>query len=503
MYRLEADLLEAIRKKTKVSHAECIENSKARLRRSVGRNGDNLYDLLVRLISKLLDNPPSAVDLFEEYCRLAKAEFLLPDHRRSFAVPNQKQIMLAKRTLDALNQIESGRSRCRQELNPLFLHELNSMGYTLPYGFDYFISSEMDRMVRSDENVKFWGVMRSLGCDYFVLELEHSEKSMEGTINRNGTERSSEMISEIISALLEASTARASTEDLSEKASCEMEDSVENVTLTTILNVLGRLELIDSEVELEYCRNDIDHLLSELIDGLYGIAPGKKESWSSLGDGSILDRHDHSAASTETLLRFRLERLQLEGRLNSHSFLVSEDPSTRSWYRLPDVTLKQLEGTECMRRFLTGNLKSTVRGKTDVFWGLEENLLRVLIAKITAHRDGNIEGSETNLALLKNMCGTFGSKIGYDHELGHDHADRWHERNELGMQYWASENWPGLCAFSTGFHFRGCYFGWGLENQKYWHNSVVRIPSIMKEYDNGQTTCGHQVNQTHYSRYDL
>ncbi|XP_052864175.1 uncharacterized protein LOC128270795 [Anopheles cruzii] len=486
MYRLEADLLEAIRKKTKVSHAECIENSKAVLR-SVGRNGDNLYDFLVRLISKLLDNPPpSGVDLFEEYCRLAKVDFLLPEHHRAFAVPNQKQILLAKRTLDALTQIESGRIGCRQEPNPLFLQELNSMGYTLPYGFDYFISSEMDRTVRSDENVKssqFWGVMRSLGCDYYVLELEHTEKPMEGTINRGGTERNSEMISEIISALIDGSTARASREDLSEKESCDTEDSVENITLTTILDILGRLELIDSEIELEHCRNDIDHLLSELIDRLYGIVPEKKESWSTLGDGSILDLHDRSAASTETLLRLRLERLQLEGRLNSHTFLVSEDPSTRSWYRLPNVTLEQLEGTDCMRRFLTGNLKATVRGKMDLFWGLEENWLRVLIAKISAHRDRNIEGSETNLALVENLCGTFGPKIGYDHELVQDHAERWHERSELGMQYWASKKWPGLCAFNTGLHFRCCYFGWGLENQKHWHNSVVRVPSIMKEYD--------------------
>uniref|UniRef100_A0A182NYT6 Uncharacterized protein n=1 Tax=Anopheles dirus TaxID=7168 RepID=A0A182NYT6_9DIPT len=70
VFRSEKELLKSIKEKEKYSIESNLASFKAVLRRQVGRNGDNLYDLLVRLISSLLENPPvNAVDHFEEYCR--------------------------------------------------------------------------------------------------------------------------------------------------------------------------------------------------------------------------------------------------------------------------------------------------------------------------------------------------------------------------------------------------------------------------------------------------
>uniref|UniRef100_A0A182JFU1 Uncharacterized protein n=1 Tax=Anopheles atroparvus TaxID=41427 RepID=A0A182JFU1_ANOAO len=298
----------------------------------------------------------------------------------------QKQYTHAQHILNALTQIKTEKIRLHPELSLLIKRGLNPMGRDLPYGYDYFISAQISRTQRNDSEVKscqFWGVVRALGCDYYILELEHREKS------------------------------------------------------------------VDYCAQRDPCAGETHHTTKE---------------------------------STATLHRGRLERLQVEVRLNSRSYLVSENPCTKPWQRLPPVTMEQLKAVEGLRVFLAGNLKAKVRQVGQPFDGLEENLLRALIAKISAYRDGHIDASETNISLVKCLSGMYGSVTGFNHELLLERSEHWCERNEHGLQYWSSETWPGLSAFIDGEQFRCCYFGWGLERLTHWYSPIVRIPEMQEEY---------------------
>ncbi|XP_053673499.1 uncharacterized protein LOC128723759 [Anopheles nili] len=514
MHRTESELLESIKKKGIYSLEANVSSSKALLRRQVGRNGDNLYDLLVRLISNLLDNPQAdTVDHFDEYCRLAKIEFLSKDHRflRSLAqtVPADdvanKQSWLARQTLQALTQIERKNIRCCPEFNHGIRYSMKLMGWDLPRGYDYFISCQINQVLCSKEDVqscRFWGIIRSLCCDYYILEVEHREKSVDYCAYQGVIGRHPEIITDILDGLLKATLERTKSQSSLDVLQDLSVASLENLTQCFMVDLLKKLEIVDSEIEKEHCRMDMDALITELIEHLSISLHPSEETISALSTDPCASS-GLSEECTASWLRIQLERVQLESRLNSCTFLVSENPRTKPWQELPRVTLDQLQATEGLRVFLVGDLVAPVASVVKPFDGVEKNLLRALIAKISAHRDGHINGSETNISLVRCLSGTYGSVIGYHQELLQERVERWCERNEQGMKYWLSEIWPGLCTFPDREQFCSIYIGWGIEKQNTWFSPIVRVPKLMDEYDGAvlddsklsKTSCNKSFNE--------
>ncbi|XP_052895454.1 uncharacterized protein LOC128302628 [Anopheles moucheti] len=491
-YRTEQELLKSIKKKENYSLESNFSGSKALLRRQVGRNGDNLYDLLVRLVSNLLDNtPPNVVDHFEEYCRLAQIDFLSPDRLflNPFDQPRendstvQKQALLAKQTLKALTQIEY-ENGCHYTKLSLFVDRgLKMMGLDLPRGYDYFISTQIDQTLHNNSNLKsceFWGVVRSLGCDYYVLETELRDKSVEYCKYRGVVGTHPEIITNIIDGVLERTLKQTKSLSILPQLTAE---SLDDLTQWVMNDILDQLQLVDREIEEQFCRLHVASLLTELVDRLSCMSSSESEdSFSGMVTDPCATSH-LSVHSTASMLRIRLERIQLENRLNNRKYWVSENPRTKPWQELPDVTLEQLEATEGLRVFLSGNLEAPVPHIVKQFNGLEKNLLRALICRISSHRDCHLDASETNISLVRCLSGMFFSMTGYNQELLQERAERWWERKEQGMQYWTSETWPGLCTFVDGEQFRCYYIGWALEKQNNWYCPIVRIPQMACEYE--------------------
>nr|XP_040235695.2 uncharacterized protein LOC120957514 [Anopheles coluzzii] len=496
VYHTEKELLECLKRKDNYSLESNLSSSKALLRRQVGKNGDNLYDLLVRLVTNLLENAPAdAVDHFEEYCRLAKIDFLNPD---PFPLPGRrddsallKQAQLAKQTLQALTQIEDESVSNHSKLTVLIHRGLNTIGWDLPRGYDYFISAQIERTLRDHPRAvscEFWGILRSLHCDYYVLEVELREKSVDYCAYRGVIGERPEIVTDIIEIVLDK-TLQQSSEDILQHLTAE---SLEDLAQSAMKHIVDKLQLVDREIEEQYCRLDMETMFTELIDRLSCISgePSSDESSTMLTDPCAASRL--SVHSTASMLRIRLERLQLESRLNKRMFLVSQNPRTQPWHVLPDITLEQLEATEGLRIFLQGNLDAPVPQIVKPFDGVEKNLLRALVCKISSHRDCHINGSETNLSLVRCLSGMYSSVVGYNQELLQERAERWWERKEQALQYWLSETWPGLCTFNDGEQFRCFYVGWGLERRTNWYCPIVRIPKMAREYEE---QCNSVVSQ--------
>uniref|UniRef100_A0A182PFI2 Uncharacterized protein n=1 Tax=Anopheles epiroticus TaxID=199890 RepID=A0A182PFI2_9DIPT len=481
VYHSEKELLESIKRRGQYSLEGNLCSLKAKLRRQVGKNG--------------------AVDHFEEYCRLAKIDFLAPD---AYLLPSagqedsavgQKRAQLAKQTLQALTQIEAANIRYHSNLSVLIHRGMNAMGYDLPRGYDYFINAQIDQTLRHHPRAKsceFWGIVRSLCSDYYVLEVELQEKSVEYCKYRGVIGERPEIVTDIIEMVLESTLqrTRSSIDVLQHLTPGSLEDLVQSA----MSDMLAKLPLVDREIEEEYCRLDMSALLTELIDRLSCISGEPSTEFSlSLTDPCATSRmSEHSTAS---MLRERLERIQLESRLNKRAFFVSHNPRTQPWHLLPDVSLGQLEATEGLRVFLQGNLDAPVHAIVKPFEGVEKNLLRALLCKISSHRDCHINGSETNLSLVRCLSGLYSSVIGYDQELLQERLERWWERKEQGLQYWTSQRWPGLSTFNDGEQFRCFYVGWGLERCTNWHCPIVHIPKIMGEYEDGLRSTASQPSE--------
>ncbi|XP_050077511.1 uncharacterized protein LOC126564492 [Anopheles maculipalpis] len=492
-YRSEKELLKSIKKKQKYSLENNLSNCKALLRRQVGRNGDNLYDLLTRLVSNLLDTtPPDAVDHFEEYCRLSKIDFLSPDRRflHSFEQHKkndctvQKQALLAKKTLTALAAVENENVCYHSKLRLFVQNGLNTMGLDLPRGYDYFISAQIAQTLRNNPNAtscEFWGIVRTMTSAYYVLEANLRDKSVEYCQYQGVIGKHPEIITDIIDTVLEKTLHQTRSLSILPKLTAE---SLENLAQTMVNELLAKLQLVDKEIEEQYCRLDIASLLTVLIERLPCIssAGSSEESFSAmLTDPCASSRS--SVQSTASMLRIRLERIQLETRLNSRKYWVCENPRTKPWQELPDTSLEQLEASEGLRIFLRGNLEASVPHIVKKFYGVEKNLLRAIICKISSHRDCHIDGSETNISLVRCLSGMYFFGTGYSQELLQERAERWCERKEQGMQYWQSETWPGLCTFNDGEQFRCYYSGWGMERGNNWYCPIVRVPKMACEYE--------------------
>ncbi|XP_058122476.1 uncharacterized protein LOC131293384 [Anopheles ziemanni] len=487
-YKLESELLKTIRNRGKYRHENHVSDSKAMLCRQVGRNGDNMFNLLVRLISRLLDNPPAnAVDHFEEYCRLVKVEFLSTQRqftRYHVEALAEKQRDLSEHIINALTQFENENIRLNSELGMMIQRDLNTMGRDVPFGYEYFISAQIGRTLRDETDVKscqFWGVMRSLGSDYFILELEHREKTVDFSARLGVIGKHPDIITNIIDSLVDDTLLESSQSGESIRGSLLQKKLPQQM----LMEILEKLDIADSEIEQDNIQKDMHLLLTELIervsrDSLRSSASSSSDFENSCSSEPHLPTS--SQQSTASLLRAQLERMQVEAQLNRRSYLVTTNPCTKPWHRLPEVTLEQIGAAERLRVFLVGDLKAKVRGPGQPFVDLEENLLRVLIAKISTHRDGHIDGSETNICLQKCLSGMYGSMTEYNHEMLQEKSDHWLKRKEQGMHYWTSENWPGLCAFLDGEQFRSSYFGWGLEKQSHWYSPIVRIPEMRAEY---------------------
>ncbi|KFB44267.1 hypothetical protein ZHAS_00012045 [Anopheles sinensis] len=434
--------------------------------RQVGKNGDNMYNLLVRLITRLLDNPPAnAVDHFEEYCRSVKVEFLSTQRhftRYHVEAPAEKQRNLSEQISNALTQFENENIRLHPEQGLMIQRDLNTLGWELPFGYEYFISAQIGRTLRDETDVKlcqFWGVMRSLRSDYFILELEHREKTVDFSARLGVIGKHPEIITNVIDALVDETS-------FESRESITSTGTIKKLPQPMLMEILGKLDLADSEIEQENIQQDMRILLTELIERISRDYLRSSSSSSSDFESSCSSEpHRLPPESTASLLRAQLERMQVEAQLNRRSYLVTTNPCTKPWHRLPQVTLEQIRAAERLRVFLVGDLRAKVRGPGQPFVDLEENLLRVLIAKISTHRTDHIDGSETNISMAKCLSGMHGSVTEYNHEMLREKSERWLERKEQGMQYWTSEVWPGLCAFLDGEQFRSCYFGWGLEKQ--------------------------------------
>uniref|UniRef100_A0A182TA59 Uncharacterized protein n=1 Tax=Anopheles maculatus TaxID=74869 RepID=A0A182TA59_9DIPT len=357
------------------------------------------------------------------------------------------------------------------------------MSLDLPRGYDYFISCQIVQTLQNYSDVtscEFWGIVRSLGgCAYYVLEANVRDKSVEYCQYQGVIGKHPEIITDIIDVMLEKTLHQTRSLSILPQLTAE---SLENLAQTMMNELIAKLQLVDKEIEEQYCRLDIGCLLTELIERLSCISSDSEDSFSAmLTDPCATSRS--SVHSTASMLRIRLERIQLETRLNSRRYWVSENPRTKPWQELPDITLEQLEATEGLQVFLRGNLEAPVSQTVKKFNGVEKNLLRALICKISSHRDCHIDGSDTNISLVRCLSGVYCSVTGFSQELLQERAERWWERKEQGMQFWQSDTWPGLYTFNDGDQFRCYYNGWGLEKRSNWYCPVVRVPKMASEYE--------------------
>ncbi|KXJ68568.1 hypothetical protein RP20_CCG002697 [Aedes albopictus] len=448
---MERDILEAksLRDERSLSIENALINARNILQAHIGENGDNLFTLLMRLISRILaEKPGNAVDLFEEYCRLVKqGHFIHPDLklRDEKGVENERKVEFARSVQQKIRSMEHLHSA------PMW----SQIGFTLPPSMDYFVDRQMELLRATDgaKQVLFWGVVHTLCGSYYVIEVERDSfeaVQLELQLNQEKTE----IARDVIEGLLRATV----SDDTIISDWCGAESMV--------------MEMIDQILEFAIPPDTDEQLatavavplLDRIVEQAIDEAQEPEVELSVMGSLDVISCNATMASSDMSLnqLKFASAKALLEVKMNVFRYYVCCDPIEGAWNELPTgITLDKIVNSCSTKRYFKGNLESKLANGL-----VERDHLRAILTRISMDRYAAAQSSSADEPPSNHQRSRLISERDvavYYKATGF--ARDWHRMNNEQIPRsagWRKSNtWPGSYAYGRDFFI---YCGWGVMN---------------------------------------
>ncbi|KAL9696367.1 hypothetical protein quinque_015652 [Culex quinquefasciatus] len=445
---LERDIVSTseARSLQRVSLESALSSARNLLQSRIGDNGDNAYTLLMRLVARILtETSGDVVDFFEEYCRQVKRGHFVEaecEVRDVKGAEHEHRVECAKRVLGYVRALEE------RELGPTVtvssvLQQVPlwaQMGFALPPSTDYFIDRKLETLAAGEcvRNVRFWGVIRGLTADYYVLEVERDNLEALKLELELDAEKF-QIAKEVISGLIWGTVSDESlVHDWCGAESMAME-MFERILETAIP------PNTDEELARTVAVPVMDGLLEEAIDE----AQEPEVELSVMGSLDVVSCNATVDSSELSLNQVKFSALKtlLEVKLNVVQYVVSPDLTRDSWVTLPGITLDKIKVSRDLRTYFKGNPEPQ-----------EQAYLRAVLARITLDRfNGSPPEDLTPPRLFCNRdVAVFYKATGIPKgdwtvkEVG----------DKLPRVVWRRSGvWPGSFTYGT----EHVYFGWGQE----------------------------------------
>ncbi|EAT42866.1 AAEL005630-PA [Aedes aegypti] len=442
---LEGDILQAKSQQDekRLSIDNALINARNVLLSHVGENGDNLFSLLMRLISRILvEKPGNAVDLFEEYCRLVKqGHFVHPDLKLQDVKGAEHE-----------RKVEYARSVQRKVRSLEHLHSApmwSQIGFTLPPSMDYFVDRQMEllRQVDGAKHVMFWGVVHTLSGSYYVIEMERD--SFEAVqLELQLSQEKTEIARDVIEGLLRATV----SDDTIISDWC----GAESMVMEMIDQILEFAIPPDSDEQLAtaVAVPVLDRIVEEAIDE----AQEPEVELSMMGSLDVISCNATLASSDLSLnqLKFASAKALLEVKMNVFRYYVSSDPVEGQWTELPTgITLDKIINSCEIKRYFKGDLDAKLAGGF-----VERDHLRAVLARISMDRRAccrpSDESTQSQRLITERDVAIYYKATGF--------RRGWRQMNNEQIPKSAgwrkSDTWPGSYAYGKEFFI---YSGWGIE----------------------------------------
>ncbi|XP_065092425.1 uncharacterized protein LOC135713263 [Ochlerotatus camptorhynchus] len=445
---LERDILEANNRQEerRLSTENALANARNLLLSQIGDNGDNMFTLLMRLVSRILaEKPKNAVELFEEYCRLVKqGHFIHPDYKITNVkgAENELKVDFANVVLRKIKSQEGLRPPLNiAQLAPLWAQ----IGFALPPSMDYFIDRQME-LLRRGENVKavrFWGTVITLTGSYYVIELERD--SFEAVqLELQLSQEKAEIARDVIEGLIRMTV----SDDSIISDWC----GAESMAMEMIEQILEAAIPPDTDEQLAtaVAIPVIDRIIEEAIDE----AQEPEVELSVMGSLDVVSCSATLASSDLSLnqLKFASAKALLEVKLNVFRYYVCSDPFDGDWSELPGVNLDKIIASRGAKRFFKGNLESSV-GKVT-----ERDHLRTVLTRISMDRFGTEQHDKSNPQRRQFISDrdvtVYYKATGFAREWQTACAD------VKSARWLKSFTWPGSFVYGAE---DSIYCGWGVE----------------------------------------
>ncbi|XP_066585645.1 radial spoke head protein 6 homolog A [Prorops nasuta] len=312
-----------------------VLRAKLFLQKHSSESGDNLYDHLAELLSKILSERPSnAIDIFEEYSKKLKAERYKsePTYIREVYVPHVQYEHATKiiKLFQSANKVEEDvKENVEREEEDVkkskpnmmdLLYYLEQTDIGLPRSEMVLLNLSIRKFMTSFpvENVRFWGKIFGNPKSYYVIEAELTPDELERRIEEVAGEEDKEKSEEVI------------------KEAKVTEERVVEITEMDAEETKKALELKFPPFPVNTWR------------------PPPEIPPESIGTGA-----------------------------NKKVYYVCNMPGIDEWIELPQVIPQQIIVARQIIRSFTGNLDSKIHSYP-LFPGTERNYLRAQIARISA-----------------------------------------------------------------------------------------------------------------------
>ncbi|XP_058811528.1 uncharacterized protein LOC131676480 [Topomyia yanbarensis] len=458
-FALEGDILQAKHDSDQfhLSLENALINSRNLLQSQIGENGDNMFALLMRLVSRILsEKSEHAVNLFEEYCRLVKqGHYIHPDYklRDVTGAERDRQVTFSKNLIRQVRSLEECPDLSAAPTGEATIAQLSllwsQIGFALPPTMDYFIDRQLERM-RCREQVKrvrFWGVIHNLSSDYYIIELERDD--LEALrLEREMSREKVVLAGDIITGLLRF---------------CISDDSIVSDWCGAESMVADMLDFIledsippntDEDLARAVAVPTMDVLIREAVD----VAQEPEVELSVMGSLDVVSCSATMADRSELSLdgvKFAAAKMVLEVKLNALRYFVCRDPIGEDWVELPGVNLDKIKASCNVRSYFKGDLATPIRGSVGrKFLEREQDYLRAVLARITMDQ---VSRRSESLLFSKRDVSVYYKETGFPSD--------WSVRELNGRQplpridWYRSNIWPGSFAFDLD----QIYHGWGLE----------------------------------------
>ncbi|XP_058448657.1 uncharacterized protein LOC131428626 [Malaya genurostris] len=457
---LEGDILRAKSDSDqyRLSVDNALLNGRNFLQSQIGENGDNMFALLLRLVSRILsDRSEHGVALFEEYCRLVKqGHFIHPDYRIRDVkgLEHDRRLTYSKDLIRQVELLETSPDRSSPPGTGPTIAQLSliwsQIGFTLPPTLDYFIDRKLESIRLGGNQVKrvrFWGVIHNLNSDYYIIELERDDlEALQ--LERELSREKVELASDIISGLLR---------------SCVSDDSIVSDWCGAESMVADMLDFIledaippntDEDLAAIVAFPTMEAILQEAID----VAQEPEVELSVMGSLDVVSCNATVSGVSELSLdglKFVAAKKLLEVKMNALRYFVCQDPIKEDWIELPGISLDKIKASCDLRSYFKGDLAAPIGGSIGrKFLSHEKDYLRAVVARISMDQVSRASGS---LLFSKRDVSVYYRETRLDRD--------WSVRNLNGRQplpkivWHRSKRWPGSFSFESDH----IYHGWGQE----------------------------------------
>ncbi|XP_055550392.1 uncharacterized protein LOC129732941 [Wyeomyia smithii] len=465
---LEGDILRSHEEQTRLHLGieSALRNTRNQLEAQIGENGDNMFSLLMRLVTRLLAEKSGrdAVERFEEFCRLVRQEyFVLPDCAlREIKNPDQDQRVAFSREiirqLRVPKQLNDGNSIKLQPRIAQLAVLWSEIGFALPPSVEYFIERQMEHIrleqTQPVRRINFWGVVQTLGgSSYYVIQLERDNLEaceLEYQLSREKCQIAREVLGGILKACVSDDTILSDWCGAESMAADMLEEILEAAIPPNT----------DEDLATAVAAPMMEAIIEEAVD----IAQEPEVELSVMGSLDVVSCSatisDGSDVSLNQL-KFSSAKALLEVKLNVLRYFVCLDPfAGEKWTELPGVNLEKITTSRRIKKYFKGDLEASIGSDGQRLVQRENDYLRTVLARITMdQRVSRMGGSENGELFTDQDVKVFYKATGFSHD--------WIAKGFTGGQpmprilWQKSSVWPG----SFTYDLEQIYFGWGMETE--------------------------------------